>query len=643
MRKTIIYGGIALISGIFFSACSNVDDADFAMTVKDSTNVIFSETFESSIGQFTAKSVIGDQIWAENTSGYVLMTGYVNSVNVANEDWLISPEIDLTNVSSSHLSFDHAARYFGNLADEATVWVCENYKADSVPGGANWVKLQTSAFADPGSWVFVSSGEISLTAFAGKKIRVALKYLSTNTKAGTWEMKNFLIEKGEASVDPNLLCSERFASSLGQFTTQSVTGDQVWTVDPSRGYILMSGYVGGNNYANEDWLISPEIDLTSVQTAHFSFDHAARYFGTLAAEATVWVSDNYSSGLPSTATWTQVVTSPFVDSGSWTFSNSQQLSLTKFAGKKIHVAFKYLSSSKAGSWEIKNFLVEKGEANGIESNPYKISEAISAQTGGTSWVEGYIVGYARPFLSQNAYFFTADTCTQQLNVILSDTTANLYSYKCLCVQLPRGGIRNALNLSTNKSVLGKKVRIYGTLSPNMGMAGLLSPTKFVLSDTITGTSSITKIFSETFATNLGAFTQNNVVGPSQAWKWQSGFGATMSGYSGGNVQNEDWFISPSIDLTKVSAAALSFDHTINKGVLANLKTDHTLWISTDDGANWSQLTITTYPAGNNWTYVNSGEIDLDKYAGKTIKIAFKYTSSTTSSATWEIKNFTIYN
>jgi len=76
--------------------------------------------------------------------------------------------------------------------------------------------------------------------------------------------------------------------------------------------------------------------------------------------------------------------------------------------------------------------------------------------------------------------------------------------------------------------------------------------------------------------------------------------------------------------------------------MANLKTDQTLWISVDNGATWAQLTIPIYPAGNNWTFVNSGDIDLNPYLGKNIKIAFKYISSVASSASWEVKNFRIY-
>ena len=228
------------------------------------------------------------------------------------------------------------------------------------------------------------------------------------------------------------------------------------------------------------------------------------------------------------------------------------------------------------------------------------------------------------------------------NILISDTTTNIYASKSIAVQLPRGGIRNGLNLKTNKNLLGQKVKIKGTLTPNLGIAGVINTSKYILADGTTGESTISTVFSETFATNLGSFTQTNVSG-AQVWAWASGFGAKMSGFTSVSNANEDWLYSQFIDLTNRSSAAMSFEHVINKGAVANMRTEQTLWISTDNGANWNQLSIPVYPAGTTWTYVNSGEIALDAYAGKSIKIAFKYVCTSASSATWEIKNFLIYN
>ena len=644
MKKSFIYIWLLLGVGMGFSACSNLDESAFVPVPTEET-LIYSETFAEGLGKFTVKSVSGDQKWDYYSNGYAIISGYVSPTNYENEDWLISPQIDLTNVTAAHFSFDHVARYFASVSSEATIWASEDYVNDSLPTAATWTQIKTNPFSDPGSWTFASSGEISLTQFAGKKIRIAFKYNSTATKAGTWELKNFIVKKGEAVVDKSLIFAEAFSSGLGTFSAQSVLGDQVWTGD-SRGYALMSGYVSPSNFANEDWLISPEIDLTEQTAAYFSFDHVTRYFGTLASEATVLISTNYVEGAPSSATWTQLVTNPFSDPGSWTFSNSQAISLTAYAGSKVRIAFKYISTAtKAGSWEIKNFQVYAGEANGVESLPYSVSEAIAAQTGANAWVEGYIVGYVWP-TGNTPYILSSDSCTQMTNILIADTTVNVYASKSIAVQLPRGGIRNGLNLKTNPFLLGQKIRIKGTLTTNLGIAGIVNPTKYILADGSQGTSTTVNVFSETFATSLGNFSQFSVSG-AQIWGFASGFGAKMSGYSGANAVNEDWLISPVIDLTSMPAAALSFTHTGK--FFGTMKNEATLWISENYAsgdpttASWQQLIIPTYMTGVDWNFVNSGEINLDAYAGKNIRIAFKYTSSLTAAGTWEVKNFQVYN
>ena len=110
----------------------------------------------------------------------------------------------------------------------------------------------------------------------------------------------------------------------------------------------------------------------------------------------------------------------------------------------------------------------------------------------------------------------------------------------------------------------------------------------------------------------------------------------MSGYVNSTSNaNEDWLISPSLDLSTSKDVVLAFDHTINKGVVTNMPTENTVWISNNyssgnpNTAIWTQLTIPTYPAGNDWTFVNSGTISIptDKCQLNTF-IGFKYISTT---------------
>ena len=161
--------------------------------------------------------------------------------------------------------------------------------------------------------------------------------------------------------------SEGFSDGLGLFTAYSVTGTQAWT---TANYGLpapcakMSGYSSGA-YVNEDWLISPALDFSSVPAAQLSFDEAANYESDVTGNCQVLVSTDYSgSGDPTSASW-DVISMPSRAAGNnWTFVSSGIASLNAYLGNSnVYVAFKYTStSSAAGTWELDNILIENTPA-----------------------------------------------------------------------------------------------------------------------------------------------------------------------------------------------------------------------------------------------------------------------------------------
>lgn len=460
-----------------------------------------------------------------------------------------------------------------------------------------------------------------------------------------------------------IILSSEFKSDMGGFTTQNVSGEQMWALNSS-GYVMMTGYVSSVNNANEDWLISPEIDLSTVTSAHLSFDHVTRYFANLSAEATVWISTNYvTDSLPATAIWTQITTKTFSDPGSWTFVGSDDISLNAYAGQKVRIAFKYISTSaKAGTWELKNFVVKTGDAvinnygKGTKESPYTVTGATMNQAGTSAWVKGYIVGYAWYANSTNQFYFTGDTCTQATNILIADSMSNVYLSKCIAVQLPTGVVRTGLNLKDMKANYGKQVTLYGGLMSYFGMAGIKNTSYYMLEDSTSGgTMPVEAIYSETFAnSSKGGFTIQNVnlpAGLTYVWTPTASYGMTGSGYkSPTDYASESWLISPAIDLSKVSSASLMFDHALNYvSTLANKQMYASVWVSTDyksglpSTGTWTQVTIPTYPAGSNWTFVSSGVANLSSVAGKSgVRIAFKYVSIAGDAATWEVKNVIVY-
>lgn len=150
-------------------------------------------------------------------------------------------------------------------------------------------------------------------------------------------------------------------------------------------------------------------------------------------------------------------------------------------------------------------------------------------------------------------------------------------------------------------------------------------------------------YTETFATDSGEFVTDGVKANNvDVWQFASGYGMKASArVNSTNYAATSWLTSPWIDLTSVGAAAVTFDHV--QRYAGTPSTELTFWAKTDEAnADWQQLTIPTYSAGNNWDFVNSGEILLGSgLAGHNVKVAFKYISTTDNSATWEIKDFSV--
>ncbi|MFT3738420.1 MAG: choice-of-anchor J domain-containing protein [Breznakibacter sp.] len=151
--------------------------------------VVFEESFNSGITNFTAFSVSGDQVWVGGTTGsdvYAKMSGYASG-NKENEDWLVSPQIDLTGQANVVLKVRQVARYINGLWDQITINVSSDYNGTNL-STATWTPLTINTMPTGADWNFVESEDVSLAAYEGKKIYVAFKYLSTTTNASTWEI-----------------------------------------------------------------------------------------------------------------------------------------------------------------------------------------------------------------------------------------------------------------------------------------------------------------------------------------------------------------------------------------------------------------------------------------------------------------------
>lgn len=184
--KTYDITGILVPYKENFEICPIVDFTS-GQQPEPQTGDILNESFMESLGNFTVND--GnlpeglEHVWTQDSRYGAKASAFANEVKYATEAWLISPELDLTNHSSVKLSFEQTGKFFGNMEQEATIWVKE------LNGGSDWTKVTIPNYMTGTDWTYVET-VVDLSAFDGKKIQFAFVYTSSSDYAATWEVKN---------------------------------------------------------------------------------------------------------------------------------------------------------------------------------------------------------------------------------------------------------------------------------------------------------------------------------------------------------------------------------------------------------------------------------------------------------------------
>jgi len=147
------------------------------------------------------------------------------------------------------------------------------------------------------------------------------------------------------------------------------------------------------------------------------------------------------------------------------------------------------------------------------------------------------------------------------------------------------------------------------------------------------------IYNGTFTSmNEGGFTTQNISGNFNVWTQDSRYGWKGTGYDNGiRHATEALLVSPELDLTEYQSVTLTFNHAVN--YLTNPESMLSVEVICDGTA--TKLSGISWPEGNNWNFNDSGEIPLSDFTGKKINIVFRYKSTTSVAATWEIKKMTV--
>ncbi len=158
-------------------------------------------------------------------------------------------------------------------------------------------------------------------------------------------------------------------------------------------------------------------------------------------------------------------------------------------------------------------------------------------------------------------------------------------------------------------------------------------------------------FSEPFAESQGSFVIVEAKPlPAElkfVWAFDARYGMKATAYvSGTRYETDSWLVSPKLDMSKLTNATLSFDQAQRYGAGGGVDI-HVMYSTTYtdnspiDLSQWSELKLDQWPDGTNWNFIKS-QVALSALIGKSnVHIAFRYTSTTSTAATWEVKNVLI--
>ena len=155
--------------------------------------------------------------------------------------------------------------------------------------------------------------------------------------------------------DVVIIFNQDWEGDWNGWTQVSMEGESEWTIaeHDNNHYAYMNAY---NDGINEDWLISPAFDLEAYTNVMLNFRSAMNYNGP---DIEVYFSNNYDGIDPTTASWLPLTCD--LSQGSWTWTESGEISLDEFTGTNCHIAYRYTSTeTEAAGWEIDDIMLTSG-------------------------------------------------------------------------------------------------------------------------------------------------------------------------------------------------------------------------------------------------------------------------------------------
>lgn len=313
---------------------------------------IYSENFDSactSVGTLPGDGWItfssaSDRDWScSDRNGEFSMEVNGFGGDTGSEDWLISPTINLEPNNDFALTFKYSQRFNDLEGFGLEARISDNYSGSGDPNTATWSTLD-AGLESTSDDVPVSSSAISLAGYSGD-VHIAFYYTSSaGDSARRVTVDDIMIANFILSENFDTSCSAVGSSPENDWSIFSNASDRDWACSDRNGEFSMEINGFGGDTGSQDWLVSPQINLSVGNTAELLFDYSQRFNDLEGFGLEARISDNYSgTGNPSSATWTTLdagISPTDTDSP----VASTPVSLSDYNGD-VYIAFYYTNSA----------------------------------------------------------------------------------------------------------------------------------------------------------------------------------------------------------------------------------------------------------------------------------------------------------
>lgn len=560
------------------------------------------------------------------------------------EGHMFTPVLDLSGADEVTIKFSHTHRYAANPESDYTLWVTDDYKGSYA--ASTWKQLIISPYGTNNDWTFVDATVNVPLSYVGTHTVFCFRYTSTETTNGTWEIKNLRISTICAGVSappvplPNIgdgrlkVCAQNllnyyynYNTGRGDYTpeefaekTHKIVNSMLWMDADVYGFCELEA---------QDIILRQLVDSLNKQsqTTHYAY--------VVDDIDVAW--DSYDNNLKSGFVYRKDKVKPVGSnvpaySGNY-YRNTMRIQTFEelSSGERFTLSMNHFKS-KAGSAEDQGNSIRVTNATQLITNlPSKaldkdimIMGDLNCEVGEEPLNIIEEAGYTEQLLAYNTTAYSH--CYNGGELI-----DHVYANASMANQITGAGIFH-ISTKCGEDASYNVDHRYSDHDPYMVGVNLSSTLS-------TECEPLAVSYLPTGGAGLGEMKTVNVSGQ-YYWRYQSDYGATCKDRGG-----EDWLITPAYDLSQASTVKLEFEHTVNNA--NNMTSEQTLWVTKDfvsvEESEWTQLTIPTYPAGNNWTFVSTAvDVPLEAVGANTA-FAFKYSvpANATNNPTWEVKNLKV--